>query len=245
MESEANRKLTVLLAKKGCGSAAPSSPEASHQRHTPGVNIKANIAQQLINNLQFETECIDTTVLRVTDISEGCPAIQKNLERLRNRPTVTSWCSLQGNVKLHLLHLARIIPSMLAQKDWRDNKLAMTSQQPTLHEEEHPQHTKGGHPSFLLSSGEPSWMLQWAQERQILQQGQLKFMEVSKGLGHFLYGEAVRGRDLEKRRPWEWDLSYAYKYLVSGRIRKAELFLVVSSERTRGNRHKLNARHSI
>lgn len=90
MESKANRKLTVLVAKKGCGSAAPSSPEASHQRHTPGVNTKANTAQQLINNLQVETECIDTTELRVADTSEGCPAIQKNLDRLRNGPTVIS-----------------------------------------------------------------------------------------------------------------------------------------------------------
>lgn len=29
-------------------------------------------------------------------------------------------------------------------------------QQPTLHEEEHHQHTEGGRPSSLLSTGEPS-----------------------------------------------------------------------------------------
>lgn len=82
MESKANRKLTELLAKEGCGSAAPSSLEAS-QRHTPGVNTKANTAQQLINNLQVETECTDTTKLRLAYTSDGCLAIQKNLGRLR------------------------------------------------------------------------------------------------------------------------------------------------------------------
>lgn len=79
MESKANRKLTELLAKKGCGSVAPSSPEASHQRHTPGVNTRANIAQQLINNLQGVTEHTDTTKLRVVDTSEGCLPFRKTL----------------------------------------------------------------------------------------------------------------------------------------------------------------------
>lgn len=83
MESKANAKLTQLLAKKGCESAAPSSLEASHQRHTPVVNTKANTAQQLINNLQVETQCTDATKLRTADTSDGCPAIQKNLDRLR------------------------------------------------------------------------------------------------------------------------------------------------------------------
>lgn len=79
MESKANRKVTELLAKKGCGSAAPSSLEASHQRHTPSVNTKANTAQQLINNSQVETEFMDNTKLRVADTWQVVLAFRKTL----------------------------------------------------------------------------------------------------------------------------------------------------------------------
>lgn len=67
-------------------------------------------------------------------------------------------------------------------------------QQPSLHKEEHHQHTEGEHPSPLLSHPECCSGLPRTgpkRDKELLQQGQLKFMEVSKGLEHFSYEERL------------------------------------------------------
>ena len=84
------------------------------------------------------------------------------------------------------------------------------------------------------------WTPEYAKDMELLDEMQQRTMRMMKGLKHLLYEERIRELGLCNLEKAQGVLSEVYEYL-KGRFKEnvARIFLVVHTDKTRGNRQKL------
>jgi len=89
------------------------------------------------------------------------------------------------------------------------------------------------------------WAPQYKRDMEVEEGFQQRVTKMIKGLEHLSYEDKLRdlGPFIQEKRRFREDLMNLYKYLQGGcKEDGSRLFPVVSSDRTRGNGHKLKCR---